>query len=699
MRYRVLFVEKMRKIGFFLLVSSALFVWPDAQAKSTPQEAGQLKKSLQHEVSVILKLIQVFVADKHGQPVTDLTKEDFELRDNGARKNLTDFEKHIISLGRTQPVPQLSVPPNPAASVSRINRKFFLFFDFAFNSIAGIFESRKAALHFIDTQVQLEDELGVISYSTKKGFILHEYLTTDHKKARQVIEGFSANKLLGRAADIESDYLKELEKTGEALKQDYVSKIGELEERTYEKQVANIISDIIEFAKAIRYIPGSKNIILFSAGIANFVMYGSEKYMTSFMNRYGSTFLRDKYTKMCEELAGSNCTVYAINVAGIGSAHFRDRDLIGDWSLQQVAKESGGRYFDNINSYKSISEEIQKLTSNYYVLGYPIDLKWDGEYHSIKVTVKRKDCLVYGQKGYFNPKTFLEYSENEKVLHLIDLALSEKPQLQEAVDFPLTVVPYAVKEKTDLFVLAKIPTNRSQGKAGEKNEIVTIVFNAQNDIASIQRKEVNLGQYGANEIIDVSSISLAPGPYECRVVVRNMATGKGDRGAYQVSVSEARKLNFILLPPLLLEPGKQPIFIEEGIPTKKEPRFLDIFQFDPNLYYPLIGRLGKTATKLLAVVRCIIGGDKESGISFSGSLADVSSQKSIPVSVTVVSRYQEQETYGYLLDLNFPGLEPGRYSLNIYANVKNSDEKASASSSFVVGDAQRNIRDLKKRLY
>ena len=126
------------------------------------------------------------------------------------------------------------------------------------------------------------------------------------------------------------------------------------------------------------------------------------------------------------------------------------------------------------------------------------------------------------------------------MLHLIDLALSEKPQLQEAVDFSLTVVPYSAKEKTDLFVVAKIPTNRIQEKAGEKTEIVTIIFNAQNDIAVMQRKEVSLGQYGVNEVFNVSSISLPPGPYECRVVTRNMTTGKGARGACQVTFPKPR---------------------------------------------------------------------------------------------------------------------------------------------------------------
>jgi hypothetical protein len=72
---------------------------------------------LQHEVSVVLKLIQAFVTDKEGHPITDLKKSDFILYDNGKLMTITDFEKHFLSsfeteeaIDVTEPEPQREVP-------------------------------------------------------------------------------------------------------------------------------------------------------------------------------------------------------------------------------------------------------------------------------------------------------------------------------------------------------------------------------------------------------------------------------------------------------------------------------------------------------------------------------------------------------------------------------------------------------------
>jgi hypothetical protein len=53
---------------------------------------------LKHEVVVTLKLIQVYVTDKKGSPVTDLEKSDFQLWDNGKPVEITGFEKHVSTL-------------------------------------------------------------------------------------------------------------------------------------------------------------------------------------------------------------------------------------------------------------------------------------------------------------------------------------------------------------------------------------------------------------------------------------------------------------------------------------------------------------------------------------------------------------------------------------------------------------------------
>ena len=60
------------------------------------------QESLQHEVTVTLKLIQVFVTDKDAKPVTGLEKTAFELWDNGELKTITDFETHTLTLPQTQ---------------------------------------------------------------------------------------------------------------------------------------------------------------------------------------------------------------------------------------------------------------------------------------------------------------------------------------------------------------------------------------------------------------------------------------------------------------------------------------------------------------------------------------------------------------------------------------------------------------------
>ena len=77
---------------------------------SSPQEKpGQLP--LEHKVTVSLKLIQVFVMDKHGRPMTDLEKTDFEVFDDGQLKTITEFEKHATPA----PAKAEEAPAKPSA--------------------------------------------------------------------------------------------------------------------------------------------------------------------------------------------------------------------------------------------------------------------------------------------------------------------------------------------------------------------------------------------------------------------------------------------------------------------------------------------------------------------------------------------------------------------------------------------------------
>lgn len=668
-------------LGGSILCESSLY-HPSQKAK---------QDALRHELAVVLKLVQVYVTDKNGNPVTDLKKEDFEIRDNGQTKYITEFERRTISFEKAPPPIQPAVPSVPALQVSRISRKFFFFFDFAFSNMSGIIVSKKAALNFIDTQIRPDDEIGVLSYSANKGLTLHEYLTTDHKKVRQIIQEFSANKYLGRAADIVSDYISTLDNSGGEVgaARREAEKLEEAERRTYNSQVSRFLTEIEELAKVFRYIPGFKNLILFSAGVNNRLLYGTIKppgkqYMMSDYFIHGDAGLLDRFAKMCEELTGSNCSVFAINGSGLETAHFKDRDQLGDWSLQQMAKETHGKYFDNVSSYEKINEQIQDLTGVYYVLGYAVDEKWDGKFHKIKVAIKRKGCEVYGQGGYFSPKPFSEYSEKEKLLHLIDLALSDSPHLQAAIDFPVLVLPYSVKDKTDLVILAKIPFKKIKEIGGKQMEVISIILNDQNDIVALKRKEINILRYSSEYAFSESRITLPPGRYDCRVVLRNLESGKGARGSDQVIVPDTIKSNLRLLPPLLQKPEEGAVFIEEESKDQKEIHFSDIYPFDQTQYMPLSNELDQTPPKLAAIVRCQAMNIPHPEISFFGSMEDPGLGKKIPLSFSVINRTQKENAWIYSLEFQIEALKPGKYALYFSANENTTKASASVSANLIV---------------
>jgi len=289
-----------------LFISALLFILSlGSSLDLKTYQANKSKQALQYEVTVTLKLVQVYVTDKNGNPVTDLKKSDFLVWDNGKPVKITDFERHIVSLPSEKKLQEIKLSAVPQIRPP-MNRKFFLFFDFAFNDAAGILKARKAALHFIDTELNPSDEVGVVSYSARKGLTLHEYLTTDHQQIRKVIEGIGIKEALGRAQDIEHKYWEEKEDPWTAGR---MAKVKGFEKTIYKGQVLNFSKDIEDFAKALRYIPGSKHIILFSGGVASSVLYGKRltpiKTVVFSEEIYGSNSLRAMYEKMAKELAAS----------------------------------------------------------------------------------------------------------------------------------------------------------------------------------------------------------------------------------------------------------------------------------------------------------------------------------------------------------------------------------------------------------
>lgn len=664
----------MKKTTFLLILFSVIFFsQPGAQGKKIvpAQEKGQ--ETLQYEVMVTLKLIQVFVTDGKGNPVTDLTQADFILYDNGKLKTITDFEKHLLpkrekkrdekaelepekkvreEVLKTEPLPAREIP-------SRMNRKFFLLLDIFKNDVVGMKNSKKAALHFIDTQVQPTDEVCVISYYQDRGLILHEYLTTDHEKAREAVRRIRG--VPGLMAEIDRRKLD-----GEWIKM----------------KTRQFALEMKEFAKSLRYIPGFKNIIFFSGGISRSLLYDAESETAESILEMP---LKDPgvlvaYEDMCKELASSNSPVYTVNTKSTARSLLdtTDRGERGDHSLQMLSDISGGKYYPEVEYYEKISEEIQNVTGNYYVLGYYIDEKWDGKYHEIKVEVKRKGCRVFAQGGYFNPKPFTEFSEFEKQLHLFDLAFSEKPYFQEPLSFPSVALPFPGIDGSNVVLVSEIMVDRIKEVVKERIEVITLILDKDNNMFESRRREIQFSTTAGNTVYPCLTASLEPGEYECRVVIRGLRTGKGAVGASSVAVPEPLESGIRLYPPLLLVPERKAQYLKFSKEQEEDYPYLT------DKHAPVVEEVDRGVPKLLAVVMCSLTDIQDPEVELTAHLVHQPTGKEMPYLTALIDR--SQETYGqkFLLELRTAGLEPGEYDLYLVAAEKNTGSKSQASSIFRV---------------
>ena len=669
----------MSRKGIFGALFMSLIFLP---AKNWPAvDAGQ---ELKHEVVVTLKLVQVYVTDKDGKPITDLGKNDFLIYDNGQPQSITDFESH--NLLQTSPLAEVQLAETPGLTpketAARINRKFFILFDYEQNDSRGVAKSKKAALQFVDTQMRPGDEVAVLSYSPIRGMVVHEYLQTDRGSVRDAISklrdvpaktsdevvrkinesGFSIGRLTGEA-DFQTDAQAFFEGRSE----------GELGRANEITRIKLFFQEVRNLAKSLRYVPGNKNIVLFSSGIRATLLFGGfEPHMET---------AGDQFEDMIRELAASGCPVYAVHSSGALDrlSSIADR---GDQSLRLLSEKTGGRYFADASYAEEIATRIHQLTAHYYILGYPVPEKWDGRFHELKVEVKRPGSQIHAPAGYFSAKPFRDYTEFEKHLHLIDLALSERPALQERLSFPLTALPWSDGQQSGAVLIAEISREALKDVVGAKSELYILAWDRERKTAISSRGEASLAALKQTMVYLYSVMALPPGEYEVRVVLRNMETGKGALGSSSFETSGPQDSGLRMDVPLLLLPEQEASYVRIKDSRRKEGglSLQEIYPLLPKRAAPVMGTLGETAGIFLGAFRFSTPAGQKPNLRFSALMTDVASQAAVPLKYSLLSSQAKPEGLHLLVEFQVPTLKPGRYALECGAVDLTSGASASQTT-------------------
>jgi VWFA-related protein len=623
-------------------------------------------------VTVTLKLVQVYVADAKGNPALDLERSDFVLYDNGKLQTITDFEKHFLRAPEAKLGEAVLPPGRDLQSV--MDRKFVFFIDYGKNDLPGIMKSKNAALEFLDTKIQPGDEVALFSFSTISGLTLHEYFTSDHGKVRAAIK--KIRETPGILPGLEVSSVPGHEPTGmELMNLQIMGPHGGHAGAAADPRV--FFSSVKEWAKALGHIPGQKNIVFFSQG------FGEDAVKPN-----SHSFLL--FQAMARELATANAPVFSVNTTTGVEAKIA-AGVLPEGSLKYLSNLTGGQYFADVTSYSRIAEGIQKVTSNYYVLGYPIAASWDGRFHEIKVEVHRPRYKVSGQRGYANPLPFNKLSAIEKHLQLLDLALGEKAYAGQHLAFPLIALPFSGRQAANTILLAGIPVERVRQDIGDNTEFISLILDQDKTIVDGRRFEINWRTISGREACQYSAVSLRPGRYDCRVVIRNLDNGKGAVGACSVDIPEKTDAYPKLDPPLLLAAGGEiPYLNVSG--QGKEPSgaavsLFQVFPFPAKEFVPLTGEVKEGTSSIYGVLRSAWGEPREPEIEISAWLVQEGKGEKIPLAVDILSVTRQEDTEIRFLELGLPELRPGQYFLHILA-----EDPGSKSSAETTADLQIRLK-------
>jgi hypothetical protein len=204
--------------------------------------------------------------------------------------------------------------------------------------------------------------------------------------------------------------------------------------------------------------------------------------------------------------------------------------------LAEMADGTGGKFFENNNDLDQGMRELAAAPEYHYVIAFsPQNLKLDGSFHSLKVTVKTTPPMslnIQARKGYYAPKKASNAEETAR--GEIEESVFSRDELSELpVELHTQFFKTSEKDATIAVVCRMDPRHIQFKKADGRNlnvlTVVSAIFDRNgNFISGIEKtvdlkiKDETLGKLMASGVMTVkSNFSVPPGSYMIRLVVRD----------------------------------------------------------------------------------------------------------------------------------------------------------------------------------
>lgn len=365
--------------------------------------------------------LNVVVLDNHRRPVSDLSRDDFEVFDNAREQKLSLFSvASAPAAGARSAAPSLVLTNRPGqrgetpGTVTIVLVDETLVQDSTASYYRTVLQSaRLQVLKFLGT---LRPGQQVALYTLRaEGVVDIQDLTDDSAALLAAAKTIGAGQLkskfspVGVKPDTAGTMEHSLEHSSAVLA---ITRKTDLTEDLRRELVTEAFQGV---ARHLQGNPARKNIVWISpifpslvTGLDSALMAaerdainpipGAMLPVPEFANPEGHY---NQLRALARQMSNANISVYPMDAKGLVTGSVVN--LQGERNFMDLlASETGGRAFYDTNSLHEDLRDVVEEGRVAYMLGYyPGDSAWDGKYHHVEVRLRRKGLSVLCRKGYF----------------------------------------------------------------------------------------------------------------------------------------------------------------------------------------------------------------------------------------------------------------------------------------------------------
>jgi len=419
--------------------------------------AGQQPETIHMNV----RLVQVSAVARNsaGEPLTDLTKDDFEILDNGKPQSIRFFalETQSAPTVLSVPLPEHVFSNRMENNVKTASGVTIVLFDLLNTRFTDQVYAKKQLVRVLQ-QIQPGQQIGVYVLG-RKVTVLHDFTDNPAHLAAVLarFEGRESHELTGaegnqqeRAADLSAANGKfaEVEKLLNGAKN--------VEQDYFNVDRATVTFKAFEsIANHVAPAPGRKSLVWISGSFPftlGVTQKDFERLATDSPNREHGSF-QVLFDLTMRAVNNAELAIYPVDARGLilptgydaGNSAGVPRDSTRNTpaseppnldTMENLANKSGGRAFFNTNDLqKAISAALDdgRVT---YTLGFYPTSEPDNKFHTLKVQVRRKGVNLRYRQGYLA----LAQSSGDA---------DSKAKLQEALASPVDAAAIGVTVKVE----------------------------------------------------------------------------------------------------------------------------------------------------------------------------------------------------------------------------------------------------------